>query len=167
MVKNLPVWSLVQEDPQRKKWLPTPVFLSGEFHGQRAWGATVHGVSESDTTEWLKKSHVTFTLLILLLSYIVTKDFAFSHHTYFKELRRRKIIYCIGSYIYVCYCSSLISEVSSFPQYHFPFNWKIACNIYFRAVVLHWVLFPSKGQYLKTHYLAVTRRRWCLLTSSM
>ena len=24
-----------REDPQRKEWLPTPVFLSGEFHGQR------------------------------------------------------------------------------------------------------------------------------------
>ena len=33
----------------KEDWLPTPVFLPGEFHGQRA---TVHGGhKESDTTE--------------------------------------------------------------------------------------------------------------------
>jgi len=56
MVKNLPVTqetrvpSLGQEDPMKKEWLPAPVFLPGEFHGQRgAWWATVHGVTKSRT----------------------------------------------------------------------------------------------------------------------
>ena len=41
MVKNQPalqetlVPSLGQEDPWRREWLPTPVFLPGEFYGQR------------------------------------------------------------------------------------------------------------------------------------
>ena len=40
-VKNLPakqetqVRSLGWEDPQRRKWQPTPVFLSGKSHGRR------------------------------------------------------------------------------------------------------------------------------------
>ena len=34
--------------PWRRAQQPTPVFLPGESHGQRA---TVHGVAESDTTE--------------------------------------------------------------------------------------------------------------------
>ena len=40
MVKILPamqetqIRSLGQEDPQRRKWEPTPVFLPEEFHGQ-------------------------------------------------------------------------------------------------------------------------------------
>ena len=41
-VKNLPamqetqVQSLGREDPlERREWLPTPVFLPGELHGQR------------------------------------------------------------------------------------------------------------------------------------
>ena len=40
-IKNLPamletqVWSLGQEISWRREWLPTPVFLPGEFHGQR------------------------------------------------------------------------------------------------------------------------------------
>ena len=43
MVRNLPiiqetwVWSLGWEDPLEKEWLPTPVFLPGEFHGPRSW----------------------------------------------------------------------------------------------------------------------------------
>ena len=40
--------------PWRREWQPTPVFLPGEFHGQRAWPAKVFwGCKESDTTEWL------------------------------------------------------------------------------------------------------------------
>ena len=41
MVKNLPVCRRHEIDPWvgkipwRRKWQPTPVFLSGEFHGQR------------------------------------------------------------------------------------------------------------------------------------
>ena len=52
-VKNLPaMWetwvrSLGQKDPQRREWLPTPVFLPGKFHEQRnlvgysSWGGRV------------------------------------------------------------------------------------------------------------------------------
>ena len=36
----------VKKIPWRSTWQTTPVFLHGEFHGQR-----VHGVAESDTTE--------------------------------------------------------------------------------------------------------------------
>ena len=33
----------------RRKWQPSPVFLPGESHGQRAWQATVHRVAKSWT----------------------------------------------------------------------------------------------------------------------
>ena len=42
MIKNLPamqetlVQSQSREDPWRREWLPIPVFLLGEFHGQRS-----------------------------------------------------------------------------------------------------------------------------------
>ena len=42
MVKKLPatqetqVQSLGQEDTQRREWLPTPISLPGELHGQRS-----------------------------------------------------------------------------------------------------------------------------------
>ena len=52
MVKSLPamqetwVQSLGQEDPWRREWLPTPVFLPGEFHGHgmHVWTAEPGGL---------------------------------------------------------------------------------------------------------------------------
>ena len=63
MVKHLPamqetqVQSWVKKIPWRREWQPTPVFLPGEFHGQRSLAPTVHGVSESDMTERLTHTH--------------------------------------------------------------------------------------------------------------
>ena len=38
--------------PWRRKWLPTPVFLSGESHGQKSLvGCSPWGCRESDTAE--------------------------------------------------------------------------------------------------------------------
>ena len=58
MVQNLPamqetqVSSLGQEDLLEKEWLPTPVFLPGEFHGQRSLvGYSPWGCKELDTTK--------------------------------------------------------------------------------------------------------------------
>ena len=60
MVKNLPamqetrVQSLGQEDPLEEAWQPTPVFLPGEFHGQRSLvDYNLWGCKESDMTEQL------------------------------------------------------------------------------------------------------------------
>ena len=68
MVKNLhamletPVQSLGQEDPLRREWQPTLVFLPGEFHGQIAWQATVHVVAKSQTqlSNFHSLTHSTF-----------------------------------------------------------------------------------------------------------
>ena len=35
--------------PWRRAWQPTPAFLPGESHGHRAWWATAHSVTESQT----------------------------------------------------------------------------------------------------------------------
>ena len=53
------VQSLGQEDPWRRKWNPTPLFLPGESHGGRSLvGYSPWGHKESDTTERL---HFTFS----------------------------------------------------------------------------------------------------------
>ena len=59
-VKNLPtmletlVQSVVRKMPWRKEWLPIPVFLPGESHGQRRLaGHNSQARKESDTTERL------------------------------------------------------------------------------------------------------------------
>ena len=58
IVKNLPamqeIWvqSLSQEDPLKREWLPTPVFLPAEFQGQKSFvGYSPWGRKESDMTE--------------------------------------------------------------------------------------------------------------------
>ena len=74
MVKNLPamqeIWvqPLGWEDPLEKEWLPTPVFLPGEFHGQRNLaGYSPLGRKESDTTEQLTY----FTLSVTKKKYVL------------------------------------------------------------------------------------------------
>ena len=58
MVKNLPIMQEVQETwfdpwvrkiPWRREWQPTPVFLPGEFNGQKSLVGTVHGITKSRT----------------------------------------------------------------------------------------------------------------------
>ena len=58
LVKNLPTmqetwfWSLGRKDPLEKEVEPTPVFLPGEFHGQRSLaGYSAWGHKELDITE--------------------------------------------------------------------------------------------------------------------
>ena len=70
-VKNLPrcqrcgfdPW--VGKIPWRRKWQPTPVFLSGESCGQRSLeGYTVHGVAKSQTRlQWLSMLVYIYTTL--------------------------------------------------------------------------------------------------------
>ena len=63
MVRNLPArgrpgfdpW--VRKIPRRMKWLPTPIFLSGELYGWRILaGYSPWGHKESDTAERLTLS---------------------------------------------------------------------------------------------------------------
>ena len=45
--------------PWRREWQPTPVFLPGEFHGQRSLaGYSLWGHKESDITERLTHTQV-------------------------------------------------------------------------------------------------------------
>ena len=44
--------------PWRRKWQPTPVFLLGKSHGQRAWRVTIHGVTIHGVTKnWTQLSN--------------------------------------------------------------------------------------------------------------
>ena len=66
MVKNLPAMQMIQdqslgqEDPQRGKWQPTPVFLPRKSHGRQSLAGLVGysqwGCIELDTTEQLTLS---------------------------------------------------------------------------------------------------------------
>ena len=62
MVKNLPamqetlVQSLGLEDALEKEMVPIPVYLPRKSMNREDWWATVHGITELDTTEWLTLS---------------------------------------------------------------------------------------------------------------
>ena len=52
------VQSLGQQDPLEKEMTTIPVFLPGEFPGQRSLaGYSLWGLKESDTTERLTHTH--------------------------------------------------------------------------------------------------------------
>ena len=52
--QEMQVRSLGREDPWKKKWQPTPVFLSKKFYGQRGLaGYSPWGCRESDMTKQL------------------------------------------------------------------------------------------------------------------
>ena len=56
-MREMPLPSLGREDPWRRKWQPTPVFLPGKCHGQRSLaGYNPWGCKELDTTEWLNNN---------------------------------------------------------------------------------------------------------------
>ena len=56
------VWSLGREDPQKKEMATHPVFLAGEFHGQKSLVSySPWGHKESDRTEqWTLSFHLGF-----------------------------------------------------------------------------------------------------------
>ena len=57
-VENLPVVKRPGFDPWRRGWLPTPVFLPAESHGQRSLESySPWGRKELDTTEQLTHTH--------------------------------------------------------------------------------------------------------------
>ena len=65
MVKNLPavqetwIQSLGEEDPLRRGWLSTPVFLPGKSHEQRSLESYSPWVQkELDTNEQLTHTHI-------------------------------------------------------------------------------------------------------------
>ena len=65
VLKHLPamqgtqIQSLGREDPLEKEWQPTPVFLPGEFHGQRSLaGYSPWSHRELDTTEQITQKRL-------------------------------------------------------------------------------------------------------------
>ena len=77
--------------PWRRKWLPTPAFLPGEFHGQWSLvGYSPWGHKELDMLEWL--STYAHTILITLFWYF----FMFWHTRSLKTGSNPPILYSKG-----------------------------------------------------------------------
>ena len=106
MVKNLPaVWetrfnSCVRKIPWRREWLPIPIFLPGEFHGQRSMaGYSPLSRKESDRTERLTFS--TLYILTIITTVCLIYSLIFHWHCH------------ISIILHLSYCNSLLSVFSS------------------------------------------------------
>ena len=77
------VQSLGQPDPWRREWQPTPVFLPGEFYGQRSLaGYNLLSCKELDMTEQIKHTQGQFYIkkkIHSLASFEKTEYLATSH----------------------------------------------------------------------------------------
>ena len=86
------LWGGIPLHTWRRKWQPTPVFLSGEFHGQRSLvGYSPWGGKESDMSEWLTHTHT---------------------HTH---------THTIAHYRAFCHLTGCVSLTPFFSPYHFLF----------------------------------------------
>ena len=73
--------------PWRREWQPTPVFLPGEFHGQRSLaGYSPLGCKESDTTEWLLLHFIVYLIIFCRLHCFSKGETSLGGHT--------EILYC-------------------------------------------------------------------------
>ena len=82
--QGLDPWS--RKIPWRRKWQFIPEFLPGNSMVRGAWKTMFHGVTKSDTTEWLS------TKIVLWGSLQKKKKNGVTNHSYFCHL------FCRGSY---------------------------------------------------------------------
>ena len=62
------------EDPLRRIWQPTPVFLTEKFHGQKSWvNYSPWGRKESDIAEWAQHTNRGHSCPCLLWDVVGTK----------------------------------------------------------------------------------------------
>ena len=146
MVKNPPECRRSRFDPwvgkvpRRREWLPTPVFLPGELHGQRSlMGYRPWGLKKSDMTEWLT---FWFTLLYLPIAiFVFCSETDFFHDTIalweslnFPYLCFFCSLFLENVYIFVSVCACMLersNEGSAFTAY-------ILKKMFFEKVFFWW-----------------------------
>ena len=73
--------------PWRREWQPTPVFLPGEFHGQRRLvGYSPWCHQESDRTKALKCTHTSTMSLLIQLYNMKFISHVLVHFVCYKEI---------------------------------------------------------------------------------
>ena len=100
----------VRKSSWRREWQPTPVFLPGEFHGQRSLvGCSLCGHKELDTTEQLTHIHTHISIyLSIYLSvclYIYTHTYTHTYiiHIYYKYVYIFKYAYILFQILFPCF----------------------------------------------------------------
>ena len=128
MLPGLPTWFVSKESacqcrkhrfnswarklPWKRKWQPTPVFLSGKSHGQRSLTGYNHGVTKMlDTTQQLNNSNITLPAI----------EYGSSTNTPLKNIKRYffkvKKRYPSSKISETCALSYLFQHYSQWPRY--------------------------------------------------
>ena len=126
------------EDPLEKEMQSTPVFLPREFHEQRGWCTTVHGVMKSQT--WLSDKHYTITenSITLYSKYVSVKINPLLHNSLDTHTHSSPLTLLWYSYnfdyidIQLMYC---------YGQANDTYMWTIQCSIHFFFIFKHTYLF--------------------------
>ena len=125
MVKNLPamqetqVQSLNQEDPRRRKWQPSPVFLAREFHGQRSLaGHSPGGGKESDTAWQLNNKNKPSYLPKALSPNTITSGTRASAYRFWEDTNIQSIVILYFVVILKFYfpCARKFIFITCFPR---------------------------------------------------
>ena len=108
MVKNLPAMKetlkfdpRVRTIPWRSEWQPMPVFLPGEFHGQRSLvGYSTWGHKDSDTTErstlWvIFRYKITIRGLFFFFFWQIVMSHLITEYIYFRKWRAYFIVFLV------------------------------------------------------------------------
>ena len=116
------VWSLGQEDPWRREWQPTPVFLPGKSQDRRAWWSSVHDVTKgSDMIKWQATTYNNY-----------------SKRSIFHNQKTMK--YCIRHQPWETICSQSSSLPSLNPRPGPQFVW-VSCGWLGTRLLCPWALF--------------------------
>ena len=139
------VWSLGWEDPRRRKWQSTPVFLPGESHGWRSLvGYSPRDHKESDITEslhvtsfFLWRSSIPFVYMCVCAAVNIEVHVSFRIRVFFRYMPRNVISGLYGSSVFwflrkppTCFSTvaapvCLLNSRGGFPFLH------TLCSIYY------------------------------------
>ena len=121
----------IRKIPWRREWQPTPVFLPGEFHGQRSLaGCNLLGHKDLDMTEWLTHAYThahTHTHIRIILNLSI-------HMEHFRWYERKRFHFFLQWYtlprMLLPACLLLCSLAGQSHSLHKIFQMAGACKTY-------------------------------------
>ena len=180
-MKEIQIWPWLGKIPWRTGWLPTPVFLLGEFHGQRSLAFYSPWAAKSRV--WMYEQHLPFLIFIfnwLMIALLYWFDF---YHTSAWINHRYTYVSSLLN-LPPTSCPFLPVQVVTEPQFEFPeshskspwpslYIWKCACILAALSITSP---SPSSPQplpislsslCLHLHYCSVSRFRSTTLLDSI
>ena len=121
------VWSLGWEDPWRRAWQPTPVFLPRESHGQRSLGVIVHSITKSQRRlKWLSRHTRTWAIY----TFISGTQLLNSIFSFWISIFAGPLFYCI-CYSCILLFPGFLKIIIFYPQNYFLVKDMFVSNLFY------------------------------------